>query len=300
MKRRHWAGRDRERWEADVDNIEATSRQLEAIGHKLAHLRARDPRHMVFGAETHHYALSAPLTPQDIEAAEASCRISLPASYRAFLTRMGNGGAGPGYGLYSLQESLKSRSPAQLAQPFPFVFEQPGVESFSANEQRVDDGLVEPPDLDPLWRDSRNPREFCAWVKRMELSVLNSGSRFELNHDTGDTYLCNETRDGAIAIAQYGCGITALLILTGPERGSVWVQDPNGSFDCSLYPIGAGGWMGRGGWERMAATPEKRLDFLGWYEDWLDNEHVSLDESEWERFEENDASVTFDEGDTLA
>lgn len=283
-----------------MDNIEAIPRQLEAVSRKLTRLRARDPRHTVFGAETHHYALGAPLSLEDIEIAEASYRIALPASYRVFLSGMGNGGAGPGYGLYSLRQSLEPRSPDQLAQPFPFIFERPSTRPVLAGARGLDDELVEPPDLDPLWQDSRDPRELCSWVKRISLPALSSGNHIELNRDTSDTYLWNETRDGAIEIAQYGCSIAALLVLSGPERGSVWVKDPNGSFDYSLYPIGAGGWMGRGGWERMAATPEKRLDFLGWYEDWLDNELVSLDESEWERFEENDVSVTFDEGDVLA
>jgi hypothetical protein len=35
--------------------------------------------------------------------------------------------------------------------------------------------------------------------------------------------------------------------------------------------------VGQGGFERMAAHPDKRLDFLAWYDDWLDDAFVRLD-----------------------
>jgi hypothetical protein len=48
----------------------------------------------------------------------------------------------------------------------------------------------------------------------------------------------------------------------------------------------------------MTARPETRLDFLTWYENWLDNAHASLDEEEQiesERFEEDISASDYDD-----
>ncbi len=55
-----------------------------------------------FGADSHNYQLDPPASEETIAAFEARCGISLPEGYRDFLLWMGNGGAGPFYGLYPL------------------------------------------------------------------------------------------------------------------------------------------------------------------------------------------------------
>ncbi len=72
---------------------------------ELARVRALDPRYQVFGASEHRYELGAPLSAASLAAFEERERVRLPASYRAFLRHAGDGGAGPGYGLYSLAEA---------------------------------------------------------------------------------------------------------------------------------------------------------------------------------------------------
>jgi hypothetical protein len=73
----------------------------------------------VFGSESHCYQLNPPLPPQEVDALERRHRISLPDEYRAFITRIGNGGAGPDYGLFSLAAGLRE-SASELNRPFPF------------------------------------------------------------------------------------------------------------------------------------------------------------------------------------
>ena len=55
-----------------------------------------------FGADGHKYQLEPPALKETIAAFEARFGVSLPEGYRNFLLWMGNGGAGPFYGLYSL------------------------------------------------------------------------------------------------------------------------------------------------------------------------------------------------------
>ncbi len=63
-----------------------------------------------FGADSHKYRLNPPASEETIAAFETRFGISLPEGYRDFLLRMGNGGAGPFYGLYSLETA----DPGQL------------------------------------------------------------------------------------------------------------------------------------------------------------------------------------------
>jgi hypothetical protein len=72
----------------------------------------------VFGAKRHQFKLAPVLTETDIKAFEAKHGIVLPADYREFVQRVGDGGAGPGYGLNSLEGSSYS---GNLSKPFPLT-----------------------------------------------------------------------------------------------------------------------------------------------------------------------------------
>jgi hypothetical protein len=78
-------------------------------------LRHLDRRRVVFGAGRHGYRFNACLSLQQVEAFESSHGIVLPTPYRRFLTELGNGGAGPYYGILPLELNLP-----ELHQPFPF------------------------------------------------------------------------------------------------------------------------------------------------------------------------------------
>lgn len=76
------------------------------LANKLSLLRLRDPGLRLFGAATHRYRLNACLSREELQNFEASVGVTLPEEYRDFLLRFGNGGAGPGYGLLPLKESI--------------------------------------------------------------------------------------------------------------------------------------------------------------------------------------------------
>jgi hypothetical protein len=92
---------------------------LETIDRKVHRPRQLDTTFEVFGSENHPYQLNPPLRPEDVDALERRHRFSLPDEYRAFITQIGNGGAGPDYGLFSLAASLRE-SACALNRPFPF------------------------------------------------------------------------------------------------------------------------------------------------------------------------------------
>ena len=57
-----------------------------------------------FGESKHGFRLGPPLGEGELAAFEQVHGVSLPAGYRAFLTEIGNGGAGPYYGLVPLEK----------------------------------------------------------------------------------------------------------------------------------------------------------------------------------------------------
>jgi len=63
-----------------------------------------DKEYKVFGASKHKYKLNPPASMDEIRALEVELNITFPEEFVYFYTRIGNGGAGPYYGLYSVEE----------------------------------------------------------------------------------------------------------------------------------------------------------------------------------------------------
>lgn len=89
----------------------------ESVPDKLGQLRELDRARVVFGAASHGYALAPTLSERQLGALEKKLGVALPPGLRAFYTTVGNGGAGPGYGLYG-SSALKRRRPTA---PYPGV-----------------------------------------------------------------------------------------------------------------------------------------------------------------------------------
>jgi hypothetical protein len=95
--------------------------------------QGRDPT--VFGAVQHGYVLAPTLSEAEAKAFEEKHRIVLPGEYRAFLTEVGNGGAGPFYGIFPLGlddwgDPLEDEQFGSLERPFPgsLPVETPGLD----------------------------------------------------------------------------------------------------------------------------------------------------------------------------
>ena len=73
----------------------------------LEQAKAKDPDLVRFRAYSHQYKLSAPASEEMIQEFEGQEGIRLPEEYRDFLLFVGNGGAGPYYGLYGVEAEKK-------------------------------------------------------------------------------------------------------------------------------------------------------------------------------------------------
>lgn len=77
-----------------------------------------DAGRKIFGAEKHQYRINPVLNMAEIRRAEEERHVKFPEEYVFYLTRVGNGGAGPYYGLYPFEEVLAEDRNPYLGQTF--------------------------------------------------------------------------------------------------------------------------------------------------------------------------------------
>lgn len=183
----------------------------------LETLRRLDAEFVLPCADFHKYALNPPLAESDVVHFEIDQKISLPQDYREFLLLVGNGGAGPSYGVQRLGEMYDvpwSQMPGivgELSKPFPYT---------------------EDWNYDPT-----------------------TSNAIEETYRQQDFYWSGQHVIGAIPICDHGCNLRDCLIVTGPERGNMWLDD-------------------RADWQGLYPTTmpnRNRITFFEWYRSWLDS-----------------------------
>ncbi|ENV18064.1 SMI1/KNR4 family protein [Acinetobacter guillouiae] len=173
--------------------------QLQKIQQKLEQLKALDIHCTLFGANRHQYRLNPCLSLDVIEQFESSYQIQLPKDYVAFLTQLGNGGAGPYYGI----------------EPFEKVL-------FTDLDYPNNDNLLHPnlafPHTQP-WNEFFEPT--C-------------DEEDEEEYERQYSEFHQHQMDGVLAICNYGCGVSLNLVVNGAECGHIWIDDR--ANDGGIYP----------------------------------------------------------------
>jgi len=199
----------------------------------LKRLRRSDSKRSIFGSAAHDYELQPPLPLSAIEAFEREHGIRLPEDYRYFITEIGNGGAGPYYGLFPFGQDDDAVSWEEgeligdVSRPFPHVEAWNLPDSFWEQEPDVSPDTP-PEEEDRLWEE---------W------------DRLEQEH-----YWHPSIINGAIPICHLGCALRQWLVVHGEQRGFVWNDfraDHRG-----IFPV------------RDEAGRQKT--FSEWYLSWLD------------------------------
>ncbi|MEH1941356.1 MAG: SMI1/KNR4 family protein [Nostoc sp.] len=209
---------------------------------KLTQLAILDATFEVFGSESHQYQFKPCLSNQDIQVFESRYNITLPSEYRNFLLEVGNGGAGPGYGLCGL-------SGIEYEEVIPEKLYQENYEILS-----------KPFSLIKAWND---------------LDLIAKNNTAFVNN--GDAYFDDKFIQGTLTITNYGCGIYAMLVITGEQSGKIWIDDrtnENGIYPASLTFCHAFHDTNSDDFH-LDSHEEKALSFYDWYEDWLNR---SLDQ----------------------
>ncbi|MGB1284547.1 MAG: SMI1/KNR4 family protein [Polaribacter sp.] len=97
---------------------------IQEIKEKLDILKQSDSNFTIFGSPTHQYKINPVISLAELEDFEKKYEIKLSEDYRRFLTEIGNGGAGPYFGIlplpmnvdpFDIEYNLKG-----LKQPFKY------------------------------------------------------------------------------------------------------------------------------------------------------------------------------------
>jgi hypothetical protein len=174
----------------------------ERVKESLAYLRRVRPP--LFGADYHNFELHPVIEEEKVEAFELSHSIRLPSQYREFLVQIGNGGAGPDYGVFSLGT----------------IDEGFGIRAWQANGAVVGDPS-KPFRFQEAWNDtSAKPTD----------DLENEAEYWRLMDAFEGTYWSSDLVNGAIPICHRGCAIRIWLVVNGPESGKLW-EDRRSEFD---------------------------------------------------------------------
>lgn len=208
-----------------------------AILEILAAVKKKDRHRRLFGAGFHQYDLNPPLPAGEVEAFETKHKITLPADYKYFITEVGNGGAGPFYGVFPLGEWGFNKvlhkfdegdggAARKLSEPFAHTEAWNLPESFWAQE----------PDPPPGTSAEDEERMQEAWDELVE-----------------NEYFDPQITNGSLPICHRGCGLVQCLVVHGPQKGFVWNDDR----------------ADRGGLSPVRDANGRRMTFADWYLAWL-------------------------------
>lgn len=205
------------------------------IKEKLEKLASRDPKYKVFGAYAHKYVLFPRLSERTVSAFERKWRVTLPADYRQFLTELGNGGAGPSYGVFKLGEEGDSAAHSKPFRGGAFVRDpsKPFVHAKAWNLSRS--VWKRKPETEGM-TTAQEDRAWAAWDKKRTEDYWRGG-----------------VMNGALPICHLGCALRQWLVVSGRRAGEVW--NDNRADDQGISPVKQG---------------KRHIGFAEWYEGWLD------------------------------
>lgn len=217
--------------------------QLDRIRRKLKEAASVDAECNVFGAKKHRYELNAPLDREALNEFQSQHGITLPEPYATFLTEIGNGGAGPYYGIHPLG-TRQSIDLDRIGEPTTFQPDKPkGSESLESSESLEGSGGSE---------DSADSGD---------QEAINSTDEVGEKATEGDMDEVSEDEDchypGLLNIGEQGCSYETMLIVTGEHRGKMMYIDLDSNQTFFTY----------------------EGNFLDWYERWLDETIAGYDDS---------------------
>lgn len=152
----------------------------------------RDKNHEVFGAGSHKYHLNETVSPEWVREFEKRYQVELPEEYVFFLTKVGNGGAGPYYGIVPLSFDNKYEN------------------------------LSKPSIYDAGYLQFR--RECVAFSEKYDETLLEEkdNALYEKYDD-----ICERWEDGVLNINTQGCTYDTLLVVNGYRKGEIVYIDWN-------------------------------------------------------------------------
>lgn len=163
---------------------------MDIFKEKLNRLKKLDTEFKLFGASSHQYEFNPCMTESEVNIFEKKYSVQLPKDYRDFLLKIGNGGAGPYYGIFELEGGNEADITRYEALNRPFLYTQ---------QWNIFDKLPYPEDD----ASDQELEEYEEKENRLYEELW--------NNQTGCLYICD-----------YGCALRFFLVVTGEAKGQVW------------------------------------------------------------------------------
>lgn len=174
-----------------------------------------DSKYELFGASKHQYKLNPPISASFVHEVEEKYGFTLPKDYFSFITEVGDGGAGPEYGIIPFGDFLEKGVSAG-AEKFMEAYRQSVAYPFTPRQMKTDE--VEDFAITTREVYEQNPERFFIYEK------------------ADDNDLCDT--DGFLVLGTYGCQWDFGLVITGEKRGCIFDTDHEGAYGfvaCSFY-----------------------------------------------------------------
>ncbi len=181
--------------------------QKKEVERILDQAKRMDPAFEMFGVSRHKYKLNPPVGLAFVREMEQRYHFRLPEDYVQFITEVGDGGAGPDYGIIPFGNFLQKA-------------ESPGAEKF---REAYRCSLAKAFLLRPMEPDELEYFAFAedAYQKNPEKYFVEIGAQEENS-------LCDT--DGYFAIGTHGCQWNFGLAISGEWRGQVFDTDNEGGY----------------------------------------------------------------------
>lgn len=183
----------------------------EKVEQILDKAREIDSGFELFGTKTHRYRLNPPVPEDFVRDVEEKCGFTLPEDYRRFITRVGDGGAGPYYGIEPFRDFWKRG-----------YFQENRLAEWYRQGYRQ--GLARPFSVRPM-----EPEEAGRYGFSQE-GYLEHPERYYVWVEQEDEYNERWSTEGFFLLGTEGCQWDFGIILNGEKRGRVFTTDNEGAF----------------------------------------------------------------------
>ncbi|MBE6851315.1 MAG: SMI1/KNR4 family protein [Ruminococcus sp.] len=160
-----------------------------------------DSRYKLPGADKHKYRLNPPISASFVRALEEKYSFTFPTDYFHFITEIGDGGAGPYYGIFPFEDFMKK--------DFYTDYRNSLKNEFAPRPMKLDDTnyYIVTPQKDFL----ENPSKYYVYEKA--------------DKDSDCLY------DGIYPFCTPGCYSDFCLVVTGEMRGKILYTDNMGAYE---------------------------------------------------------------------
>ncbi len=174
----------------------------------LNEARKMDKKCEMFGASRHRYALNPPIRASFVRGVEERYEFKLPEDYFYFITEIGDGGAGPDYGIYPFVSLVEQRDNPR-AQEYAVAYRQSLSKEFTPRQMRAD----EVDEFSIVTREyyEKNPERYFVFDELLETDVL-----------------CDT--NGFLTLGTHGCQWDFGMVVSGERHGHIFDTDNEGGF----------------------------------------------------------------------